>query len=159
MAFFESEREVLESEREVLDSFVPKSLMDFSAVGVLAPPPTTPLKSNAEPGVFGVFAEPKDANAPDPRPKALDAPAVGEATTAGDMVLKGFLVLWEELSPCLLPIVENRVGWSLEGGPPFELALPVERESLLELQAAQLECARDLPLWLLTSNGGSKDCP
>ena len=37
------------------------------------------LKSNAVPGVFGVFdAEPNDANAPDPRLKALDAFPVGD---------------------------------------------------------------------------------
>jgi hypothetical protein len=105
VAVFGSEREVLESEREVFESFVPRSLSDFSAVGVLAPPPTTLPKSNPPPGVFGVFAEPKDANAPDPSPNALDAPAVGEASAEGDMALNGFLVLWDELSPCLLPIV------------------------------------------------------
>lgn len=33
------------------------------------------------PGVFGVFAEPNEAKAPEPRPKALEAPppVVGEA--------------------------------------------------------------------------------
>jgi hypothetical protein len=31
---------------------------------------------------------------------------VGEASDEdGDMALKGFLLLWEELSPCLLPNV------------------------------------------------------
>ena len=97
---------VFESEREAFESFAPRSLSDFSAEGVFALPPTTLPKSKAPPGVFGVFTEPKDANAPDPRPNALDAPVVGEAREAeGDMALKGFLVLCDELSPCLLPIV------------------------------------------------------
>ena len=34
--------------------------------------------SKGLPGVFGVLAVPKEANAPDPRPKALEAPLVGE---------------------------------------------------------------------------------
>ena len=45
-------------------------------------------------GVLGVFElEPNDAKAPDPRPKAEDAPDVGEATPVvvrGEMPLKGF---------------------------------------------------------------------
>jgi hypothetical protein len=41
--------------------------------------------SKGLPPDFGVFAEPKEANAPEPRPKAL----VGEATPPG-VVLKGF---------------------------------------------------------------------
>lgn len=37
------------------------------------------LKSKAVPGVFGVFAaEPNEANAPDPSPKAEEPPVVGE---------------------------------------------------------------------------------
>lgn len=47
------------------------------------------LKSNAVPGVFGVFAaEPKEANAPDPKPKAEEAP--GEATV---LVFSGGILL------------------------------------------------------------------
>lgn len=60
-------------------------------------------KSNAVPGVFGVFvAEPKEAKAPEPKPKADDAVEFGDATLE---VLKGAIVLnalprpWEELSP------------------------------------------------------------
>jgi hypothetical protein len=70
------------------------SLCGFSAVGVFADDPTTLPKSSAVPGVFGVFEEPKDANAPVPKPKALDAPVVGDAiddVAAGE--LKGFLLL------------------------------------------------------------------
>jgi hypothetical protein len=54
-------------------------------------------KSNALPGVFGVFvAEPKDANAPDPSPKALLAPLVGDvipAVESGAILLNGFVLL------------------------------------------------------------------
>ena len=103
VAVLKSEREVLESERDILEVFVPRPLSVFSAVGVFAPPPTTLPKSKVPPGVLGVFDAPNDANAPVPRPNALDAP-VGEAREVeGDMVLKGFLVLWDEPSPCLLP--------------------------------------------------------
>lgn len=49
------------------------------------------------PGVFGVLAaEPKDAKAPDPKPKAEEAPAVGEATLE---VVKGVMPLREVLLP------------------------------------------------------------
>jgi len=62
------------------------------------------LKSKAVPGVFGVFvAEPKEANAPEPRPKAVEAPVVGDATVPlvkGEIALKGLdLLPWEEVSP------------------------------------------------------------
>lgn len=44
-------------------------------------------KSNDVPGVLGVFAvDPKDANAPEPSPKAEEAPVVGEETF---VVVKG----------------------------------------------------------------------
>lgn len=69
------------------------------------------LKSKAVPGVFGVLvAEPKDAKAPDPRPKAVEAAAVGEATEAavrGEMALKGLVLPpCEELSPPRRLVVE-----------------------------------------------------
>jgi hypothetical protein len=96
-----------ESVRDALESLVPRSLICFSAVGVFAADPTTLLKSSAPPGVFGVLEDPKEANAPDPRPNALAAPAVGEARelAEGDIALKGFLLLCEDESPCLLPRV------------------------------------------------------
>lgn len=63
------------------------------AVGVVA---VALLKSKAEPGVLGVLvAEPKDAKAPDPRPKAEDPPEVGEATAPavrGALLLKGLFL-------------------------------------------------------------------
>ena len=94
------------SVREDLEGLDARSLNCFSKVGVF-PDPTTLPKSSALPGVFGVLAAPKDANAPEPRPNALDAPAVGEAieVVEGDMAPKGFLLLWEEVSPWRLPRV------------------------------------------------------
>ena len=44
-------------------------------------------------GVFGVFDDPKLANAPEPRPKAEEAPAMGDAKAPlapGVRLLKGF---------------------------------------------------------------------
>lgn len=86
----------LESASEVFETFELRSLICFSAVGVLVELPTTLPKSSA-PGVFGALVEdPKEANAPEPRPKALDAPVVGDAREVvdGDMVPpKGFLLL------------------------------------------------------------------
>jgi len=78
------------------DSFNP-----FSVVGVFDPPPTTLPKSKAFPGDFGVLIEPNDAKAPDPKPNALDAPAVGEgmAVVEGEIALNGFVFPWDELSP------------------------------------------------------------
>ena len=83
----------------ILEGLVAKLLGGFSAVGVF--PLAMDWKSIAGPGVLGVFEAPKDANAPDPRPNALDAPVVGDET---DAELKGFLLLCDEDSP-LLPSV------------------------------------------------------
>ena len=95
------------SVREALKGLAERSLACFPTVGVFAEDPMTLLKSSAPPGVFGPFVEPNDANAPDPKPNALDAPVVGEATLVveGDKVLKGFLVPCEDVSPCRLPRV------------------------------------------------------
>ena len=63
-------------------------------------------KSSDVPGVLGVFAvDPKDAKAPEPSPKAEDAPVVGVDTPVvvnGDMPLRGLA-----LSPAL-PSVPSR---------------------------------------------------
>jgi hypothetical protein len=60
---------------------------------------------------------------------------VGDAkeVVEGDMAPKGFLLLWEELSPWRLPNVKFRVGWSVEKGPPLVEGTPVDSESLLVL--------------------------
>jgi hypothetical protein len=54
--------------------------------------------SKGLPGVFGVFAEPKEANAPEPRPKALEAPLVGDVITPG-VVAECDDLPWDEVSP------------------------------------------------------------
>ena len=60
-------------------------------------------KSRDVPGVRGVFAEdPNDAKAPDPRPKAEEAPLVGEAVfvvVKGAMPLNGLDLLLKDPSP------------------------------------------------------------
>ena len=59
-------------------------------------------KSSDVPGVLGVFAEdPKDAKAPDPRPKADEAPLVGDAVfvvVKGAMPLNGLDLLLKDPS-------------------------------------------------------------
>jgi len=100
--------ELLEPAREDLDGLEARSLFCFSAFGVFEEDiPTMLPKSRAPPGVLGVFEEPKEAKAPDPRPNALDAAADGEEMedVEGDTRLKGVLVPCDELSPCLLPSV------------------------------------------------------
>lgn len=120
---------------EIFEDRETRSLVCFSVVGVwvFAELPTPVLKSNAPPGVFGVFEAPNEANAPDPRPNALDAPAVGEAREVVDcdMALKGFRLLWEGVSPWRR--VEGNIR-SLEGRAPLVEEAPVARESLLELE-------------------------
>ena len=78
-------------------SFAASLLCLSAAVGVELP------KSNDVPGVRGVFPElPKDAKAPEPSPKADEAPLVGEATVdvvRGAMPLKGLLLLLKDPSP------------------------------------------------------------
>ena len=67
-------------------------------------------RSSELPGVLGVLAEdPKDANAPDPSPKAEDAPVVGEATVVvvnGEMPLNGLDFPLAEPSPPNLFVAE-----------------------------------------------------
>jgi hypothetical protein len=80
------------------------SLSELSDVGCDSFFSTDPLlKSNADPGVFGVLPEePKLAKAPLPNPNAEDAPepAVGEATDAAEMEpggpLKGLVLLLKD---------------------------------------------------------------
>lgn len=76
------------------------SLPRFSGPG--AGDATAEPKSRDVPGVLGVFAEePKEAKAPEPRPKAEEAPDVGEETLVdnGEMALKGLDLPCEEMSP------------------------------------------------------------
>ena len=59
-----------------------------------------PPRSRPDPGVLGVLAEePNDAKAPDPSPKAEEAPLVGEATLAvvrGATLVNGLVLLLKE---------------------------------------------------------------
>lgn len=99
--------------------------------GMLA---TAALKSKAVPGVLGVLvAEPNEAKAPEPRPKAEEPPIVGEAralVVSGGMALKGLRPPCEDESPPKRLVVAEKVraggswGWS---------TWAVERESLLVL--------------------------
>lgn len=95
------------------------------------------LKSKAVPGVLGVFvAEPKEAKAPDPSPKAEEPPVVGEAKALGvngAMPLNGFLLPCDE-SPPVRFAAENVRWW---GGSCFSAgssAFDVDSESLLVLE-------------------------
>lgn len=88
-----------------------------------------------EPVVLGVFAvEPKDANAPDPRPNAEEAPAEGEETFVdrGEIALKGLERPWELSGP------KRFEEWPRGESDLAELSLlsgPVmDKESLVELQ-------------------------
>ena len=127
-----------------VEAVFPPSCLSFLSMGVTGAdaPPAALLKSNAVPGVLGVLvADPNEAKAPDPNPKADDAPPVGEETPAvvkGAMLLKGFARL-----PCELWLVSARLD---EEYPRGELSLrgswfspwAVEREILLELYNAHV---------------------
>lgn len=106
------------------------SLVDFSAVGVLEPlPPPNPASKGLAPDL-GVLADPKEAKAPEPRPKALDA-LVGLTRPLPGVVaeLKGLLFPWEEVSP---PKRLEKLALRLADSLCPEL--DVDRESLLELE-------------------------
>ena len=81
--------------RDDVEGFVltsePALFFSFSRFSPIADEGVELAKSREVPGVLGVFAEdPKDANAPDPRPKADEAPVVGEAVV---VVVKGAMPL------------------------------------------------------------------
>ena len=119
-----------------LTSVLSPSFSRFSllvAVGVLEMP-----KSRDVPGVLGVFVvDPKDAKAPEPRPKAEDAPVVGvdaPVVVKGEIPFNGFA-----LSPALPSVPKRFVAEYVrdESGLALSLALlfefAVDKESLLEL--------------------------
>lgn len=82
--------------------------------------------------LFPARAEPNDANAPDPRPNALDAPVVGEVKPPGDIAPAGGR-LKDELSWRLLEFKLRRAP-SLVSEVPSAGALLVDSDSLLELE-------------------------
>lgn len=88
-------------EETVLTSELVLSL-SFSRFSPIAVEGVELAKSSEVPGVLGVFAEdPNDAKAPDPRPKADEAPLVGEAVfvvVKGAMPLNGLDLLLKDPS-------------------------------------------------------------
>ena len=92
-------RDIVELVALVSDPALSFSLSRFSPAAVEG---VELVKSREVPGVLGVFAEdPKEAKAPDPRPKADEAPLVGEATLVvvkGAMPLNGLDLLLKEPS-------------------------------------------------------------
>ncbi len=110
------------------------SFLSDKVVGA-GPAMAADLKSKAVPGVFGVLAaEPNDANAPEPSPKAVDAPAVGDVSplgVIGERALKGFRPPWEESPPGRLAPENGR--WAPSGLSPCVSECDMDRESLLVL--------------------------
>lgn len=109
--------------------------------------------SIAAPGVLGVFAdEPKEAKAPEPRPKAEEAPLVGEATPVvvkGVMPLRGVLAPPGALSPPNRLVAENVRDPS--GLVLFSLVvLELVKDVLLELSVSPISDTAN-------SSGGSND--
>jgi hypothetical protein len=123
-----------------VEEVFPTGFLSFLSIGTEGEgtPPAALLKSKAVPGVLGVFvADPNDAKAPDPRPKADDAPPPGEDTlvvVSGAMLLKGFA-----RPPCELRPPSWRLDEEYARGEEFSFRdswfspLVVEREILLEL--------------------------
>lgn len=91
------------------------------------------LTSNVLPPVLEFLDVPNDANAPDPSPKALDAPVGDTRLFVEETLLKGFLPLANELSPCLRPNDVLRLVKSWAEGEVLEFGPPVDKEILLLL--------------------------
>lgn len=122
---------VSREEEEVLDFILPVD-DESSPVSRLSLEDAEP-KSKAVPGVLGVFvAEPNEANAPDPRPNAFEAPAEGDdrPPVRGEMALKGFD------RPCELSGPKRFDEWVRDssGLELTSLSLLVDRDNLLALQ-------------------------
>ena len=87
------------------------------------------------PGVLGVFADPKEAKAPEPSPNAEAAPVVGDGTfvVEVEIALKGLALPWDDVSP------PKRLAEKVRGSSGFVPSLPtlelkLVKESLLELK-------------------------
>lgn len=111
-------------------------VFSFFSLGVMGVAAAPLPQSKALPGVFGVLAaDPNDAKAPDPRPKALEPPVVGEfkpGPVRGEIALNGFArPPWDDVSPPKRFEVENvRVGGSFLS-PWWS---DMDRDSLLVLE-------------------------
>lgn len=111
------------------------------------------LKSKAVPGVLGGLAdEPKEANAPEPRPKAVE-PVVGEEmplVLTGVTVLKGLFLPWDEdeVLPKRLELEKSRVWPSL---PSCLSDLSMDRESLPTLLHAMVSTVLEGVEWECTT--------
>ena len=138
--------------------------LSFFSDGVVGTGPAmaADLKSKAVPGVLGVLAaEPKDANAPEPRPNAVEAPAVGEASPPGgmgDMALNGLRPPWDESPPGRLEAEKGR--WGASDLSPWDSECDMDRESLLVLLNAvspgmEKAGGRGGHTW----SAGSRGCP
>lgn len=120
----------------MISGFPPSSRpVSFSRSPFTTPPGL--VGSFPVPGVLGVFADrPKDAKAPEPRPKAEEAPGVGEATLV--VVVKGGMPLSGGLPPAALSPpsrLEDENVRDPSGLVEFSLlVVEVVREALLELE-------------------------
>lgn len=109
--------------------------LSFFSAGVVGA--VKDLKSNAVPGVLGVFVDdPNEAKAPDPRPNAEEPPAVGEARAPGVngelTALKGFLPPCDDVSPPKR-LVAGAVRWEWSDFSLCWSDWDMDRESLLVL--------------------------
>lgn len=104
---------------------------------VLLPSLATVVLGTAEPMAvsngfaadLGVLAEPKDAKAPEPRPKALDAPLVGD-TRPPPGVLKGLALPCAETSPPKRLEEKTPLREASVADEPFKPAPDVVRDNL-----------------------------
>lgn len=101
--------------------------MEFQALGAAEPIAVSNGFGFPEP--LGVLADPKEANAPEPRPKALDAPADGDVKLPpGVVALKEPFFIWEGVS---LPLCRfEKEAFRDEESVPLRAVLDVDRESL-----------------------------
>jgi hypothetical protein len=91
-------------------------------------------ESKGFPADLGVFAEPKDAKAPEPRPNALDAPVVGEVTPPPGVELNGLGLSCDGVStPGRLPVDALREEASMAEAPLAPL-LDVDKDNLALLK-------------------------
>lgn len=135
------------------------SFSRFSTTGVVELP-----RSRDAPGVRGVLAEdPKDANAPEPRPKAEEAPFVEGVTLLvvnGEMPLNGLdLPLIDVSPPKRFADGYARGESDLLLSLAALLGLEVDRESLVELRGYWLATWRSRDGSTITLIGAARDCP